>query len=392
MKTIRTLLALLLCLLTLAACAQKAPSNAAAPAESAPVESAPAESAPAQPQPQSSAAPDAQTPDAAEDAMAMDLTQETVVRKATYEDKEEFARFLSLASPAFVIPGLQQAMIPQGMCARQSTGTVYLSGYFSAARSSAVVAIDRASGTFKAQYELCAPDGGMFLSHVGGLAVTESDLYVSAKLDSDGQYQIARIPLSALHDEGAQRVNIEELITVPVSPSFLSYSQNTLWLGNFYHPSGNYDLPSGMEPFAFGGESFGCFILGYDMSAGREAVDFMKPDHVLCAPDRIQGMLLRPDGTVLLSQSYGRKNDSALLLYSLSPDEPADARLEVGELAADCHVLGEARLRETITAMPMTEALALDTDGGTLLLFESGAMKYNDGKHRTDHVWSVSLP
>ena len=41
--------------------------------------------------------------------------------------------------------------------------------------------------------------------------------------------------------------------------------------------------------------------------------------------------------------------------------------------------------------MPMTEALCTDPDGNVLVLFESGAMAYSDGKYRTDHVWSLNL-
>ena len=55
-------------------------------------------------------------------------------------------------------------------------------------------------------------------------------------------------------------------------------------------------------------------------------------------------------------------------------------------------MLDSARSLETVNAMPMTEALAAEADGGVLLLFESGAMKYNDGKYRTDHVWRLTLP
>ena len=32
-----------------------------------------------------------------------------------------------------------------------------------------------------------------------------------------------------------------------------------------------------------------------------------------------------------------------------------------------------------------------DPDGNVLVLFESGAMAYSDGKYRTDHVWCLNL-
>lgn len=395
MKTSKRHALLALCALLLTACAaQPAPeTRAAAPAapDAQTVAPAPASAPPPASAPSPAAAPSPTAPADAGGAPVMDLTQESVVKKASYEGKEPFTEFLAAAEPTFLIPGLNQAMIPQGMSLSGDGSTVYLSGYFSAARSSAVVAIDRASGALRAQYELCAPDGGLFLSHVGGLAVTDADLYVSAKLDADGQYQIARIPLAALAGEGAQRVKVEELITVPVSPSFLSFCQDILWLGNFYHPLAEYEAPASvtLAP-SLDGEDCGCFILGYDMRAGRGAVDFSAPDCVLCAPDRIQGMALCPDGTVLLSQSYGRKNDSALLRYRFAPGDATDATLELNGRSIPCCVLDSARFLASVTAMPMTEALAAEADGGVLVLFESGAMKYSDGKYRTDRVWRLT--
>ena len=109
------------------------------------------------------------------------------------------------------------------------------------------------------------------------------------------------------------------------------------------------------------------------------------------APDRIQGMACCDDGTVLLSQSYGRKNNAALLRYDLDPDRP-DTTVSVGGSQVPAFFLDSGTLRQTITAMPMTEALALDGEGGVLVLFESGAMAYSDGKYRTDHVWSLHFP
>ena len=108
------------------------------------------------------------------------------------------------------------------------------------------------------------------------------------------------------------------------------------------------------------------------------------------SPKRSQNVCARPGETVLLSQSYGRKNNSALLRYDLDLNQP-DGSVPVGGSQVPAYILDSRVLREEITAMPMTEALATGPEGNVLVLFESGAMAYKDGKFRTDHVWSLKL-
>ena len=326
----------------------------------------------------------------------LSLSQSQSVSGEKYAGKEEFAAFLAQAEKEYLIPGLNQAAIPQGMSYCESTGLVYISAYYKAeAVPSVIMALDALSGEFVAEYRLYNGDGSPFTSHVGGLAVAGDNLYVSAKLDQEGSYSLALIPLSSLPATGSHNLTIEKTVPLPVSPSFLNCSQGILWVGNFYHPSANYGLSTGMNFTTETADgNYGCYILGYDLgrsdalSAGPEG--FPVPDYVLVAPDRIQGMVFCDDGTVLLSQSYGRKNNSTLLRYDLNLDLP-DLAVPVGSQEVPAYLLDSSTLRESITAMPMTEALTLDNDGNILVLFESGAMAYSDGKYRTDHVWSLQL-
>ena len=323
------------------------------------------------------------------------LTQTQSVSSEKYLGKDEFASFLSRAEKEYLIPGLNEAAIPQGMSYCGDTGLLYISAYFKAdSVPSVIVALDAKSGNFAAEYRLFNSDGSPFSSHVGGLAVAGDHLYVSAKLDNDGNYSVAVIPLASLPAEGSHDLVIESMVALPVSPSFLNYSQGILWAGNFYHPSADYGLSHGMDYTTETADGdYGCYILGYDLGGevlGGGSGSAPVPDYVLVAPDRIQGMVLCDDGTVLLSQSYGRKNNSALLRYDLDLNRP-DSSVPVDGSQVPAYILDSRVLREEITAMPMTEALAAGPEGNVLVLFESGAMAYKDGKFRTDHVWSLKL-
>ena len=320
------------------------------------------------------------------------LSQESTVKTVKYEGEADFQAFLSMASPAFVIPGLAQAFTPQGM--GFDSGCVYISSYSGGQVPSVISAVDLASGELQAEYFLYNPDGTPFSSHVGGLAVTESCLYVSAALDSDGSYSIACIPKTELPAQGSHDVTVSRIIPQAVSPSFMSYNDGILWLGNFYHPDADYGLPAAFGstvPSADG--DYGCYVLGFRLSEGsfpeEESGSYPMPDYVLLAPNKIQGLVCT-DGRVVLSQSYGRKNNSALLEYALLLDEPADTTVELDGNSLPAYLLDSHRQTAATTAMPMTEGLCTDDSGSILVLFESGASRYSDGKFRTDCVWAFS--
>lgn len=109
---------------------------------------------------------------------------------------------------------------------------------------------------------------------------------------------------------------------------------------------------------------------------------------VLAAHNKIQGVVVQ-DGTVTLSQSYGRKNNACLLRYALNSSETPDTTVTVNGREVKAYLLDSARQTDAVTVMPMTEALADAPEGGIYVLFESGATHYANGTYRTDHVWKV---
>ncbi len=383
-KTVSLLFMLCLCLGVLTACGGSAEDSG----DKAPTTEAPA----SEPAGEADAAPSDSAGE--EDQADFKFTQTEVVSKEKYIGEEYFSQFLSMAQKEYLIPGLNEAAIPQGMSYSDKTGLLYISSYYKIDEMPSVIsALDAESGELVAEYRLFKPDGSVFSSHVGGLAVTEDKLYVSAALDNDGKYNIAVIPLSDLPVEGGHDITITETVNMAVSPSFLNYSQGILWVGNFYLPDQGYELSPeiGHTTETADGES-GCYILGFDMS--REgALDqgsgkYPIPDYVLIAPDKIQGMTCTDDGRVLLSQSYGRQYNSALLSYSLDLGNPPDT-FEIGGERVPAFILDSSCQLSSITAMPTSEALTIGPDGNVLVLFESGALAYSDGRYRTDHVWKM---
>ena len=82
-------------------------------------------------------------------------SQTTTVAAETYLGNSTFAEYLGKAEPQFLIPGLAENLIPQGMDICDATGILYISGYYSTkGKCSAIVAVDTATGRLTAEYLL----------------------------------------------------------------------------------------------------------------------------------------------------------------------------------------------------------------------------------------------
>ena len=331
------------------------------------------------------------------DPHAFRLTQESNVRKDTYVGKTAYEDFLAKAEKLFLIPGLKQVLTPQGIAVCPTTGRTYISAYSVDTVPSVVIVTEAGTNELVAEYHLYNADGTPLTSHVGGIAVTETHLYVSDKMDSDGSYRIAAIPLSELPSSGSYEISVGETIPMAMSPSMMNYSNGYLWVGNFYHPNADYNLSPNMDytTTAKDGSEYGCYILGFDMSQGHDrllgADPYPMPDVILAAPNRIQGITLTEAGHVVLSQSYGRANDSTLLIYQLNPGEQPDLELTLNGQNIPAYLLDDNRLVQSINSIPMSEGLSTTPDGQVLVLYESGAIRYEDGKHRTSYVWTLTV-
>ena len=408
-------LMLLLMLFGLAACGSssptgESPSSGASEAEKQPAGAAPETAAPQPPQPKEN---------------GMYMTQTERVGVCTNTDKKgygDFSDFLALAGPFAITPGFNEKLVSQGMDRSEETGNIYISGYFKRTEDNpftlgenpTTVAVLNAEGEFIAEYVMYKADGSAFTSHMGGVAVSEDTLYVSADQGEDGDgdttYWIAAIPLEELVTEGHQKVTIHTLYQVPVQPSFLNYSNGTLWVGNFYLSSkAAYAPPVDLGTTKGEGETFGAYVLGYDLSekgAGRmETLDgelYAMPDadKFYAVTNRIQGMTMLADGSIVLSRSYGRKNNSELLAY-----DPSQAPVQIVSLNGreyDCVLLEESCQLFAYTMMPMSEGITVrSAEGGEelLILYESGAAIYDGdgtydretGIYRTDYVWRFPI-
>ena len=113
------------------------------------------------------------------------------------------------------------------------------------------------------------------------------------------------------------------------------------------------------------------------------------PDCVLATTERIQGAAVI-DSKVVLSQSYGRINNSTILVYDLALDGTPQTTVTIDGKEIPTWALRDAT--NSYVAPPMSEGLAV-YNNKVLILFESAALTYmlEGAINPTDRVWSFEV-
>lgn len=304
-------------------------------------------------------------------------------------DAESYSFLKYGQDTGMIIPGLCQNFVPQGIAYWSQKNWILISGYFSPVSESigsAVLAVDLKTGDMTGEYTLSDRQGRAYNGHFSGLAVTETDLYIT------GHYSLYRIPLREFTRVGCKgTLKVAQQLPVSTAAASCAYTDGVLWVGEHYHARA-YPLRGEHVMRSNDGQTYYAWLLGYRITKeGR-----LKPCAVYSIPDRIQGVTLLNDGRVVLSQSYGRTNASQILICSDPRVGKPDAYVEVEGYTVPLWFLDNANGMRSLEAPPMAEGCC-NVNGEVYLIFESGAYYYrafmpeNPALHPTDRIWKLDL-
>lgn len=282
--------------------------------------------------------------------------------------------FYNSGEMSVLIPGLKEHFVPQGVSYLPEKNWFIFSGYSGMEYNSPILAVDAETGLLVKEVMLKNLDGSPYIGHAGGVAVTEKNIYIA-----NGGY-LLRISLEKfLSLPDSSECAFEEAIPVPSRASYCSYANGILWVGEFQHSG--YPTDESHYIQTEDGEHK-AWIIGYELDETQESElkETSKesllavPDYILTTTNRIQGMTIR-DGSIYLSQSYGRKNASTMFKYA-SPlsDEPF---MHVSLLNAQVPVwtLTNDKLQGQLTMPPASENL-VTVENDMYVLFETAASMY----------------
>lgn len=321
--------------------------------------------------------------------------EEFVYRQSTHRDAntfaDEYAGFTQMAEKVFVIPGLNEYVVPQGISYRKDTNQFYLSGYFKeGALNSVICVIDAQTGNYVGEYPIYTEEKTPFYGHVGGIAVSEKNLYIA-----NGQ-SVYRVSLDTIDTLGTKApLYPEETIKLSFggANSFIDYSGGYLWTGNFYDPGNpSYNIKAH--------ENYGALIRAYKLSESTEngfseekktsntdEYDYIPHRVYTYDKIKIQGMTTYGN-QMFLAASYGKWGE--MYVY----DAPEESQIS-GSIILD----GDKKvpvynltLRKSILPIPRIEEIV--TVGEDIYAtFESGAIIYRSKSKdsTTDSVWKIPI-
>lgn len=324
-----------------------------------------------------------------------EITQRNVVLESEIKNVEEYNEFFKEFSESFIIPGLFEGFIPQGICYDDGSGMFFISGYYQdGAYPSKIVCVNAENGEFVKYLSLKNYDGSDYCGHAGGVACSETTLFVS----NDNECQT--IPLDKLISaKNTTSVRFESKFKLNTKGSFASCSDGILWFGDFIESSDKARDSAKRITTLKSGETFYAYCEGYTLENGLPSVskinsssDGYIPDYMIVVPEQVQGMAFTKSGKLIFSTSYGRKKDSYLYVFDDVFASEKVSTFEVDGVEIDLLACSSDLLKSKVTLPPMSEGLASFGDE-VYLIFESGAEKYRNhfGKYPTDTAFKAII-
>lgn len=286
--------------------------------------------------------------------------------------------FLSEAKDTrIIVPGLKQNFIPQGICRWDEKNLILISGYFqplTGNHSAALLAVNEDTGKMAGEYTLTDSAGRDLGGHFSGIAITERDLYIT------GRRCLYRIPLTVLSNaQPRAALQVAEVISLHMSVDACNYSAGELWVCEYYQAE-NYPLDGTHKTICADKAVHHAWMVGCAVEDGLQI------KCVMSIPDKIQGITKLSDGRFLMSQSYGRANPSAVLIYRDPRTQPPDAVVEFNGESVPLWHLDSRYFQDSLSAPPMSEGCCAAKDGA-YFVFESASYYYNrlDPRNRSVH-------
>lgn len=283
--------------------------------------------------------------------------------------------FYSSGQPGALIPGLSEGLVPQGLCFIEEKNWLLFAGYSGSGETgSALIAVDRSDGSIVKQVLLRTLSGEPYTGHAGGVCVSGDTIYVS------NAHRLYTLPLQTFLSlpEKSECAFTGE-IPVPVNASWCCCEGGMLYVGEFEY-STEYKTDKSHKMKTADGTFRAwtcCYRLDENgcLSSIRFASDGTAiPDLILATPERIQGMTVK-NGSVYISQSYGRRSSSLIMRFDALFDRAYDCEIEYGGFAVPMWFLDKNARSASLLAPPMSESLCT-VCGTVYVLFESAAGIY----------------
>jgi len=310
------------------------------------------------------------------------LSQQEVVKIGKNNKFKEHAQYMDISEKSAIIPGLKEGYVPQGIAYIEKENCFVISAYKDGTASILTLA-DATDGKMIKTLIICNNDGSHYTGHAGGVAVSKKNIWISSGS------KIRKIPLAYINEtKDGEKVHITQEFDAYTNASFITFYNNVLWVGEFFHDN-NYLTDISHYLTAKSGERNHSWIAGFILDDDEKPSDI--PDYIISIPDIVQGVAFSANGNIAISQSYGRGNDSTIQIHeNILKNTPYKFRIIEGK-EIPIWVLSYDSLINKITVYPMSEGIII-LDDFLYVLYESATKKYRlTTRYATEHIWKTPL-
>ncbi len=284
-------------------------------------------------------------------------------------------------TPDLCLPALckNDGFVPQGLAYYAEKDWFLISSYSSekANTASVIFALDAKTGDLKATYALYNTDNTPFTGHVGGIGVSNNNLYITTD-DATVSY----VPLSLLETQNGSEKSVKFSSTADFKPylgaaatSYLSVTDNVLCMGNFYHTADGYEKKAS--------DNANSIVLSYSLNGDSSETEWASltkaAPEIYSLPNsvsKVQSAVIL-GSKMYLSSSYGRRNNSTYYVIDISNGTE----------------IKEENIKK-YECLPMMEGMAVKNNE-LYFITESAAYNYYgknpfySAKNPTDVIWKI---
>ncbi len=321
------------------------------------------------------------------------ITQKSVIVESEIKLQEDYAAFFNKFKSSFIVPGLFEGIIPQGICYDKASDLFLITAYYEEnAYPSMLMTINASTGALVASHPLKGLDGKNYFGHAGGIAVSENTVYITS--DSEC-YTFPSNKLTTT--KNGEAIQFKSRFKLNTLGSFACIHNGIFWTGDFVESKKREEVEN--ITTLINGETFYAYCEGYTLIDGLPSVEKINsesngyvPDYFLAIPEQVQGMAFTETGKIIFSTSYGRKNNSVLYVYNDILLSDKYGVKEIDKHNIDFYVCVDDMLSEKYIAPPMAEGVA-EHPNGLYFIFESGAAKYRNGggKYPVDTAFVTNI-
>ncbi len=277
---------------------------------------------------------------------------------------------------AFVIPGLSDGFIAQGISYDDRTDCFFVTGYMKDGGASPIYIVDKSSGDLiKTVWQ---SDGGEpFAGHCGGLSVSGDYIYVAGGADACLYVYSYEDVINAADGESVSRLGAFSTAVSEddyIGAAFTTVADGCLIVGEFYREE-NYPTPESHKLVTAAGDYNQALAVAFPFSdEGRFGLE-TEPAYAYSITGLVQGMAFQ-DGRIYLSTSYAAAFSH---VYSYDPAAAQTGTAAILGTEIPLLVLDSACLTDDMKIPPMSEEIEF-VDGRVYTMCESASNKYVFGK------------